>query len=121
VNSQLVKEQPLHLDVPQVAPFTNVVDSLKVMSLTPHDFSKLKSPDYDAITIEFVNYLPKKCNGDILFEFLPLRHPLGHSRQLQGMGRKYNGHAWCKLQTSNIKSAFELGFRTMKCLRHLCC
>jgi hypothetical protein len=37
------------------------------------------------------------------------------------MDRKYNCHAWCKLQTSNIKNSFGLGFRTMKCLGHLCC
>ncbi len=52
-----------------MTPFTTVVDSLKAMSLTLHDSSKLKSLDYDAIIIEFVNCLPTKFNGDILFEF----------------------------------------------------
>jgi hypothetical protein len=81
----------------------------------------LKSFDYDVITIEFVNCLPTKFNGDILFELPPLHHLLGHSKQLQGMDKKYNGHVWCKLQTCNIKNVFRLGFRTTKCLRHVCC
>jgi hypothetical protein len=81
----------------QVAHFTSIVDSLKVMSLTLQVSSKLKSLNYNAVTIEFVNYLPTKFNGDILFEIPPICHPLGHSKQLQGMDRKYNGHDWCKL------------------------
>jgi hypothetical protein len=85
------------LEVLQVAHFTSIVDSLKVMSLTSQVFSKLKSLNYNAITIEFVNYLPTKFDGDILFEIPPICHPLGHSGQLQGMDRKYNGHVWCKL------------------------
>jgi hypothetical protein len=36
-------------------------------------------------------------NGDILFELLPIHHPLGHFGQLQGMNKKYDGHVWCKL------------------------
>jgi hypothetical protein len=50
-----------------MATFSNIVDSLKAMFLTPHTCSKLKSLDYEAITIEFVNCLPIKFNGDILF------------------------------------------------------
>jgi hypothetical protein len=63
-----------------------------------------------AIIIEFVNCLPTKFNGDILFELSPIRHPFGHFEQLQGILKKSNGHAWCKLQTSNIKNLFGLGF-----------
>jgi hypothetical protein len=97
MNSQPTKEQPLSLDVLQATPFTNVVNSLKAMSLTPHACFELKSLDYNAITIEFVNCLPTKFNGDILFEFPPMCHSFGHFGQLQGMDKKYNGHAWCKL------------------------
>ncbi len=82
---------------------------------------KLKSVDYGAITIEFVNCLSTKFNGDILFELLPIYHPLGHFRQLQGMDWKFDGHAWCKLQASNIKNSFGLGFIMTKCLGNLCC
>ncbi len=83
--------------MPQVITFSNVVDSLKVTPLTPHACSELKSFDYGAITIEFVNCLPTKFNGDILFERLHIHYPLGQFEQLQGMDRKFDGHAWCKL------------------------
>jgi hypothetical protein len=53
----------------------------------------LKSLDYDAITIELVNHFSTKLNSDILFELPPLCYPLGHFGQLQGMDKKYNGHA----------------------------
>jgi hypothetical protein len=67
------------------------------MSLAPDTCFKLKSFDYGVITIEFMNCLPTKFNGNMLFELPPFHHPLGHFRQLQGMDKKYNGHAWCKL------------------------
>jgi hypothetical protein len=51
----------------QVAAFFSVHDSLKVMSLTSHTCFELKSLDYGAITIEFVNCLPIKFNGDNSF------------------------------------------------------
>jgi hypothetical protein len=62
------------------------------MSLTLHACFELKSLDYSAITIEFVNYLPTKFNGDILFELFHVRQPLGHFKQLQVTDRKYDGH-----------------------------
>jgi hypothetical protein len=83
--------------VSQPVPFTSIVYSLKAMSLILHVSFELKSLDYNAIKIEFVNYLATKFNSDILFELLFVHHLLGHSRQLQGMDRKYIGHAWCKL------------------------
>jgi hypothetical protein len=98
------------MEMPQVATFSNVVDLLKAMSLISHTCSKLKSLDYGVIIIEFVNCLPTKFNGDILFENFPICHPLGHFKQLQGIHKKSNGQAWCKLQTSNIKNLFGLGF-----------
>ncbi len=84
--------------------FPNVVDSLKAMSLIPYICSKLKFFNYGVIVIKFVNFLPTKFNGDILFELPTIRHPLGHYRQLQGMDKKFDGHVWCKLQTNDIKN-----------------
>jgi hypothetical protein len=92
VNSQVVKKQPLWMDVLQVVTFSSVIESLKAMFLTPHARFELKSLEYGAITIELVNYLPTKFDGDILFELHLVSHLLGHFRQLQGMNRKYNGH-----------------------------
>ncbi len=39
--------------------------------------------------------------------------------QMQGMDRKYHGHAWCKAITTTIKNNF--GFRKACCLGHLHC
>jgi hypothetical protein len=55
------------MEVPQVVAFSIVVDLLKAMSLTLHACYELKSLDYEAITIEFVNCFFTKFNGDILF------------------------------------------------------
>jgi hypothetical protein len=85
--------------VPQVTPFTNVVNSLKAMSLTPHASFELKSFDYGAITIKRVNCLPTKFNGDILFELPHVCHMLGHFEQLQRYGQKVQ---WpCLVQITN--------------------
>ncbi len=92
--------QPLRVEVLQVVAFSNVVNSLKVMSLTLYACSKLKSLHYGAIIIAFVNCLPSKFTGDILFEFPSSHHLLG---QLQGMDRKFNGHAWCKLKPVTLR------------------
>jgi hypothetical protein len=43
-----------------MAAFSNIIDLLKVMSLTLHIYSELKSLNYEAIIIEFVNYFPTK-------------------------------------------------------------
>jgi len=81
----------------QAATFSNTIELFKVMSLTVHASFELKSLDYGAITIEFMDFFLTKFNGDILFELLLIRYSLGHSKQLQGMDRKYDGHVWFKL------------------------
>jgi hypothetical protein len=34
---------------------------------------------------------------------------------------KYDGHAWCKSVTTNIKNLFGLSFRKVHCLGHSWC
>jgi hypothetical protein len=110
VSLQANEVQPLWIEVPQVATFSNVVDSLKVVSLTTHTCSELKSLDYGAISIEFVNCLPIKFNGDILFKLPLVCHQFRQSRQLQGMDRKFYGHAWCKLPLQQKVSMYAKWF-----------
>jgi hypothetical protein len=38
---------------------------------------------------------------------------------MQGMDRKYDGHAWSKVITTNIKHSFGLNFKKVYCLGHL--
>jgi hypothetical protein len=69
--------------------------------------------------IEPMDFLSIKFDGDILFELPPIHKPMRLSKQMQGMGRKYDGHTWCKVKTTNTKNSFGLGFRNTKCLGHL--
>jgi hypothetical protein len=49
--------------------------------------------DYDKIPIQKVQILPITFDGDVLFE-LPSLLPNAHNlSQMQGMDKKYNGHA----------------------------
>ncbi len=62
------------------------------------------------------NSCPIAFNGDVLFE-LPLRLLTIHNlSQMQGMDRKYDGHAWCKLVTTNKKNLFRFSFMKACCL-----
>jgi hypothetical protein len=74
--SRVDKDRPLWMEVPQVVAFWNVVDLLKVISMTSHACFELKSLAYGAITIKFLNCFPIIFNGDILFELLLVCHPL---------------------------------------------
>jgi hypothetical protein len=40
---------------------------------------------------------------------------------MQGMDRKYHGHAWCKVITTNIKNSSGLSFKKACYLGHLHC
>jgi hypothetical protein len=40
---------------------------------------------------------------------------------MQGTDKKYDGHAWCKVITTNIKKKFGFNFKKTRCLGHLRC
>ena len=40
---------------------------------------------------------------------------------MDGMGKQYNGHTWCKTMTTNIANNFGLKFRKSTCTGHLRC
>ncbi len=40
---------------------------------------------------------------------------------MHGMDRKYDGHVWCKVITTNTKNSFQLSSRKVRCLDHLQC
>ncbi len=74
---------------------------------------------YNKIPILKVQFLPIAFNGDILFELLSLLSNAHNSSQMQGMDKKYDGHAWCKVITINIKTNYGLNFRKVRYLGHL--
>jgi hypothetical protein len=48
--------------------------------------------------------------------------PITHKpSQMQRMDRKYDGHAWCKVITTNIKNNCVFSFKKVHCLGHSCC
>jgi hypothetical protein len=57
-----------------------------------------------------IQLLPITFHGDVLFELSLIHLNVQNLSQMQGINKKYDGHAWCKLVTSNIKKLFGLSF-----------
>ncbi len=73
------------------------------------------------IFLQKIQFLLTIFNGDVFFK-LPFVLSTTHKPlQIQGMDRKYDGHAWCKVITTHIKNNFGLNFRKARCLGHLWC
>jgi hypothetical protein len=89
------------------------------MVLLGQILDELQTLDYDKIPLRKIQFLLIAFNGDILFKLLPIHLNAHNPSQMQGMDRKYNGHVWCKLVTTNIKNSFGLSFRKVCCLGHL--
>jgi hypothetical protein len=120
-NVKLMEDMPSNMNMVHDQSFENVIDCLKAMSIVPHSSNKLKSLDYNKIKIQYVSFMPITFNDNIISELPPIYLQTSHFGQMQGMDRKYDGHAWCKVKTSNIKNNFGLGFISNKCLGHLHC
>jgi hypothetical protein len=96
-----------------------VVNCLKVMFLTQNASNKWRTLNYNNINTHNVPYLVMNFDGDILFELPLLRQLTRHFNKMQGMEKRYNGHAWCNMKATNYKNDFGLGFQRSKCLGHL--
>jgi hypothetical protein len=81
------------------------------MVLLGQTLNKLWNLDYENIPLQKIQFLPIAFNGDVLFELLPMISIIHNDSQMPFMDRKYDGHAWCKLVTTNIKNSFGLSFR----------
>jgi hypothetical protein len=88
-----MEDVPSNLNQVQGWNFKTVTNYLKAMFVAPHSSNKLRSLDYNKIKVQYVSSLPITFNDDIIFELSPIRLPTSHSRQMQGMDHKYNGHA----------------------------
>jgi hypothetical protein len=96
---------------------------LKKLATRPGKKNALKKLDYESLTVEKVEFLPPKFNGDILFEFPPTGHAALHSqaKSMNGMDKRYDGHVWTKTMTTNITNDMGLAFRSSLCVGHLRC
>ncbi len=92
------------------------------MALPGNNSNKLRNLDYDKIPFEKNHFLLIAFDGDVLFElllfFLNVHNP---SQMAQGMNRKYDGHACCKVIITNIKNSFRFNLRKVCFLGHLHC
>jgi hypothetical protein len=105
------------------SPVVSIVTSLMCLGGRKRSKSVFSRINFDAIRIQQVDYLPPRYNGDVIFEFPPVGDH-GHNtkaKQLRGMDRRYDGHAWSRTITSNIQNDLKLLFRASSCLGHLCC
>jgi hypothetical protein len=86
------------------SPVVNIVTSLMCLGSCKWSKNVLSHINFDVIRIQQVDYLPPCYNGDVIFEFPPVGDH-GHNtkaKQLRGMDRRYDGHAWSRTITSNI-------------------
>jgi hypothetical protein len=98
----------------------SVVDSLKRIRASKGVRNIFKTLDFDTLDIQRVKFLPPTFNGDVIFELPPV-DTSGSFQMMHGMDKRYDGHAWTKTVTSNIKSDMSLTFHTSTCIGHLRC
>ena len=72
---------------------------------------------------ECVPFLPALFDGDAIFELPPCCSTSNSfaAWNLEGMDKRYDGHPWCKLVTTNINNFDKLKFRKSCCAGHLVC
>ncbi len=97
----------------------SIISYLCAMVLPRQTSNELKTLDYDNIFLRKVQFLPIIFDGDILFKLPPIHSNAYSFSQMQGMDRKYNGHAWSKLVITNIKNSFGFSVKKAYYLGHL--
>jgi hypothetical protein len=91
------------------------------MALPRHTSNELQNLDYNKIPLYKVQFLSIAFDGDACFKFPPMLLTTHRPSQMQGMDTKYDGHAWCKVITTNIKNSFGFNFSKACHLGHLWC
>ncbi len=81
----------------------------------PHFLNKLKSLDYWSPMCFLSTHHIQQWNH----LWTIVHSSSSHSIQMQNMDCNCNGHAWCKVKTSNNKNNFGLRFRSTRYLGHL--
>jgi hypothetical protein len=83
----------------------------------------LKRLDHNIVKLLEVDYLPLIFNGDVIFEFLPIKSSTKASlaKLMVGMDKQHDGHTWTKTITFYIKNDMGLKFYTSSCVGHFYC
>ena len=106
-----------------VLPRLSIMDCLLRLATMHRSQNELSTMDLSTIKHETVPFLPPVFEGDVIFE-LPLCRPSSSAtgaRNLEGMDKRYDGHLWCKLVTTNIHNSDNLKFHKSYCAGHLVC
>ena len=120
---------PCHSLLPVPPIETHVVPSLSIMECLlrlasmHRSQNELSTLDLSTIKHETVPFLPPVFDGDVIFELPPCgpSSSASRARNLEGMDKRYDGHPWCKLVTTNIHNSDHLKFRKSYCAGHLVC
>jgi hypothetical protein len=97
----------------------SVMQCLRKLSSVPRCRNELAQIDFDAVEYHKVKFLPTKFDGNVVFELPPCRGSANSS--MEGMDKRYDGHAWCRTLTSNIHNNLGLKFKRSSCVGHLVC
>ncbi len=96
----------LNLNQVQGWSFKIIINCLKAMFVTPHSSNELRYLDYIRLMFKMFFVFPSHFN--IIFEFLPICFPTGHSGQMQAMDHKY--WWWCLVQTEYLQHEKQFQF-----------
>jgi hypothetical protein len=122
-NSQLqssLSRPPLY---PYPSGRVSIMDCLNRLAKMHRSRNELSTMDLSIMKHQRVSFLPAVFDGDIIFEIPPCRSNSSSSaaRSLEGMDKRYDGHPWCRLVTTNINNSDNLKFRKSHCAGHLAC
>ena len=105
------------------SPVVSIIHSLLRLGARKRSNNVLSEINFDAIKLQQIDYLPPRYGGDVIFKFPPLCDHGQNTKpkQLRGMDRRCDGHAWSCTITSNIQNDLRLLIRASFCLGHLRC
>ena len=101
----------------------SIMDCLLRLPSMHRSRNELSTMDLSTMKHKTVPVLPPVFDGDIIFELPPCGPSSSASgaKNLEGMDKRYDGHPWCKLMTTNIHNSDNLKFRKSYCAGHLVC
>ena len=106
-----------------VLPKPSIMDCLLHLASMHRSRNELSTMDLSTMKHEMVPFLPSVFDGDVIFELPPCGPSSSASgaKNLEGMDKRYDGHPWCKLVTTDIHNSDHLKFRKSYCTGHLIC
>ena len=127
--STTLSRSPYHssLSVPPtdalVLPRLSIIDCLLRLATMHRSRNELSTMDLSTIKHETVPFLPPVFDGDVIFKLPPCgpSSSATGARNLEGMDKRYDGHPWCKLVTTNIHNSDNLKFCKSYYAGHLVC